>query len=555
MENFNQFDAFGELDGAANDDGGQSQWSNNPPIGSGSYEQNYHQQGYMGYTAPSAPYYNYQIPPASAYPPPSASYENATSNDPFFWGGQGNYRTLHGENAYGNGQDLYAAHPDTQQQVSDLRRDLDSIGQPVDGQYAAQERLPGRNENVVAPFTKTNGPFQREQSGADQDLAQNLLNAADEAIGSVPSVHTLAISGQDRRLDVGVPQSSHTPLTQKAKTTTVINDAGGDNKSAEQGESREEQSEGREDQDGSREEQEKNARAPPATTLVTPDNQQQVATPAAPRQLPANAVLYINDIASPAKAHAIIDHPDPNECQKLSIVGDDFAHVKANQQHFYAQRFFEALQFPGVEDPSKSTLEEVAKKRFDSQQSSHLKKVQELLKTPAQQKEARANCILAFDAGLFVHEFGVPKELYDKSKQTSARKSVQFDINSICSDRLEDMVQMVKNYKLIAFDLITGKKMHRLAYDAKYYAEQKIGYLISNVARQTTKDKTAATAKQLEAAGVVIDEMPAVNSGAKAGGNAGAKKAGKRKRTVEADAEVAGAEEEQAEEPDAKRAR
>ncbi|TKA63440.1 hypothetical protein B0A55_08335 [Friedmanniomyces simplex] len=208
----------------------------------------------------------------------------------------------------------------------------------------------------------------------------------------------------------------------------------------------------------------------------------------------ANPPAYIADITDPDNARWAIAHPDPADFTQLRPRNDDLATVK-HKMHFYGKQFYDALQVAGVadlsgypdmaqsSDPKRATD---ITNRFQKQQRETLEKVRGLMVKNQQIKDARANCILAFEAAVFMHELGVPNEDYEDIKAHPDRKSAHYphiDLKSICSARLEKMIALVTDFKTIALDLLEGKNMRDFAQDPKYYAEKKQAYLKSNATR------------------------------------------------------------------------
>ncbi|KAF2771500.1 hypothetical protein EJ03DRAFT_381349 [Teratosphaeria nubilosa] len=226
---------------------------------------------------------------------------------------------------------------------------------------------------------------------------------------------------------------------------------------------------------------------------------------AAPAPSPAVQRLpeYVIDFADANAARMYLAHPDPEDCQTLSIPDDDLTAVQANQQHHFAKLLLEAIATPGLLDLPAEQFGDKNKllQKFRGQQNSTMVKITNEMSTAAQQKTARANCLLAVDAAIFVSKHGIPKHLYNaaltNSSSVKAKRKAHADMRSKCSDRLEAMVAVVRDYKLAALDVLTGKNTHRFAYDPKFYAEEKLQYLLSNVQRQENAEAVQAAKPEL----------------------------------------------------------
>ncbi|KAK3649238.1 hypothetical protein LTR56_007079 [Elasticomyces elasticus] len=220
---------------------------------------------------------------------------------------------------------------------------------------------------------------------------------------------------------------------------------------------------------------------------------------------------YIEDIADPDAALMSIAHPDRVYFTKISPLDDDLAAVKT-QMHAYAKRFFDAIKAPGAQDfvghkvvlPQKAEHVQNMMTRFHNQQKKAKEDISKLLTTPLQAKEARANCILAFAAAVFMHEVGVLSEEYAIIKAKPDRKSVHYphaDLESICSVRLEKMIKVVKDFKVAAVDIL-----EEFARDPDWYLTVKTNNMKSNATRALTSKELKAAAKQGSEDGAKAEE-------------------------------------------------
>ncbi|KAK1054205.1 hypothetical protein LTR12_011388 [Friedmanniomyces endolithicus] len=203
---------------------------------------------------------------------------------------------------------------------------------------------------------------------------------------------------------------------------------------------------------------------------------------------------YVADISDPDNARWALAHPRPADFTPVRPRNDDLAAVKG-RMHFYAKQFYDALQTAGVVDLSGySSMARASEpgrdndivNRFQKQQRDALEKVRDLMIEPQQIKDARANCILAYDAAVFVHEIGVPTKDFEYVTDHPKRKSAHYphiDLVTICSARLEKMIDLVRDFKSIALDMLEGKHMRDFAQDPMYYAGKKQTFLKSNATR------------------------------------------------------------------------
>ncbi|KAK3074491.1 hypothetical protein LTR53_003040 [Teratosphaeriaceae sp. CCFEE 6253] len=203
---------------------------------------------------------------------------------------------------------------------------------------------------------------------------------------------------------------------------------------------------------------------------------------------------YSGNIRDADHARHSLAHPDPTEFTKLHLAKDDIQVVKG-RMHLYARLLYEAITVSGNTDMTgivknaKSVNEERLKEieaRFVAQQETSLLEVQDLLLTEQQRKHAEANCILAWEAVVRVHETGMPTEDYEGVKAKPNLSRAKLDLTTICSERLEEMIKLTERYKLVALDVMQGRNLVKFAQHPRFYANQKLTSLRSNVRRVWT---------------------------------------------------------------------
>ncbi|KAK0259337.1 hypothetical protein LTR91_006011 [Friedmanniomyces endolithicus] len=263
----------------------------------------------------------------------------------------------------------------------------------------------------------------------------------------------------------------------------------------------------------------------------------------APQKSRSSPPAYVADINDPDHARWTLSHPRPSDFTPLRLRNDDLAAVKS-RMHFYAKQLHDALQDAGVVDlsdyPNMSRTmgpdrdHEIAN-RFQKQQREALEKVKDLMMEPQQIKNARANCVLAYDAAVFVHETGVPTKDFEGVTEHPERKSAHYphiDLMSICSARLEKMIALVRDFKPIALDMLEGKHMRDFAQDPMYYAGKKQTFLKSNATR------AASNAAAKKGNDVVGGSGTATGSEVKSGGESPTGRQTKRRKMTAAGTEA-----------------
>ncbi|KAI7205273.1 hypothetical protein KC316_g737 [Hortaea werneckii] len=220
------------------------------------------------------------------------------------------------------------------------------------------------------------------------------------------------------------------------------------------------------------------------------------------RQPVEDAAPYVADIGGFAAAHGVLEGRDPSHCTKLDIPDDDFETIKSSAAlHHWAERFYKALQTPGITVGS-PPITAVMQERFAGQQVTGFKQTQEKMQSEGERKRARANCILAVEAAIFVHENGIESKMFETAKKgKKSDRQNQVDFESKCSERLEKMVVAVRDYSRIKVDLVDGKGMAKFAVNPDYYAFTKLSMSASNIIRQMGIDKVRQAAEDLEKKG------------------------------------------------------
>ena len=233
---------------------------------------------------------------------------------------------------------------------------------------------------------------------------------------------------------------------------------------------------------------------------------QAVTTTSAPKKKPRKMVASAgmnqvpaytpdNDLDTPQKCRDYLAYIDPADVHHLRFENDDWQNVLMNRKHEFIGGMFEALTHPySQQPPSGITLNQQARENYYRQQDTQLTKVKSQLQTPTQLKAAKALCSLLFDAVVYVHEVGVPKEVLElyqwyALKERQVDRKCRLNLESICSSRLEKIIEAIKANKLIAMDVLEQTNFHRMARDPDFYLLEKFTYLRSNKTRQENIDR------------------------------------------------------------------
>lgn len=220
--------------------------------------------------------------------------------------------------------------------------------------------------------------------------------------------------------------------------------------------------------------------------------------------VPGPVPKYIADVQDADDARHQLANPDYSDYTPVLVSNDDVHTVRA-RLHSYASKIYDAISAEGIQEPRvrmdrvrESRVADKLLARFQTQQAEKLHGITALLQSPQQLKNARCRCVLAVEAAIFVHEVGVPNELAERAHgkhMTTKERYTQVDKTLACSERLEKMIQMSQEYKLVALDILTGKNLPAIAHNPTGYARNKISYLTSNLLRQNRLEVTAAKEK------------------------------------------------------------
>lgn len=201
------------------------------------------------------------------------------------------------------------------------------------------------------------------------------------------------------------------------------------------------------------------------------------------------------DLDSPQSCRDYLAYVDPNEVHHLQFVNDDWQDVLENKKHEFIGRIFEALAHPHSHNPPAGIqLTTEAREKYHKQQDAQIVRVLALMQSVSQLKATKALCSLLFDAAVYVHQVGIPKEIFQSwqwyaRKERQVERKYRLDLDSICSVRLEKLIEAVKANKLVAMDVLEQNNFHRMARDPDFYLLEKFTYLRSNKTRQENIDR------------------------------------------------------------------
>ena len=233
--------------------------------------------------------------------------------------------------------------------------------------------------------------------------------------------------------------------------------------------------------------------APPTSALTIPITSGQATSAAAPRRVP----VYVSDINSIDRAYDILAHSEAADCVPLFIAQDDIPMVKISDRHVIVQQIFDAVFHPGVLAPAlgpKQTLTEAKRTAFLELQTSPMSKIENACtKTVAQEKALRASCYKLLNDVIHFHEHGVDSDFYASATATrTADRTQSLDADLICSSRIQRIIQAIKDYNTIAFDIASRKYMVKLIADPAQCVATKTQSFISNGSRRVTRLKIVA---------------------------------------------------------------
>lgn len=248
----------------------------------------------------------------------------------------------------------------------------------------------------------------------------------------------------------------------------------------------------------------------PSTTIATYDNHPSY-TPE-PALNSAEACVALLARPSPEELHQVeFTKPAPEDKHGkpmhagIPLIDDWKTVADQGIQHFTGQ-IYDSLLHPFVEQKDPKVIGPNNERRYIGQQNAAMDAVGEHLSTVHGIMRAKAQCQLMVHRVVLLHKEGVLKGVFDGytecilNKRTVERQ-YKLDLGLICSERLTEVVKIVKASKLVAGDILAGKNFDQIARDPKFYLQHKYTLLKSNSTRQKKTNKSAALEKAMKKAG------------------------------------------------------
>lgn len=194
-------------------------------------------------------------------------------------------------------------------------------------------------------------------------------------------------------------------------------------------------------------------------------------------------------------ARAYLLYPSAEDCQQLGIENDDWPKVKFQDFFFFCSELFNVLLIPGKDVLADSVAEDE-----DYGRRNHDKKLQSLrraMQTPEQIRKTKARVMCVVDEIIRIHEIGIPKVSYDKA-YTKTHRGCDPDTTLTCSERVLKVIELAKNSKHVACDIIEGK-INDLVLSPLYC----IGRKHSNLKTNARRSQQIAISRDLQKGGDV----------------------------------------------------
>ncbi|KAK3074490.1 hypothetical protein LTR53_003039 [Teratosphaeriaceae sp. CCFEE 6253] len=267
--------------------------------------------------------------------------------------------------------------------------------------------------------------------------------------------------------------------------------------------------------------------------------------PDAAAQMPSRGLCAGINNADEAR-HALA-HPLAKNFKVFTVQGDDMEAVKVKFMQ-YAEQLHSAIHAVGAissshfdDHPHKDHgFQAEVKLEFQKQQENYRKKISSMMQTEQQQINVTANCILAIEAAVKIHEVGIPQALHRQvtdHPNKAANKAILSALQLTCSQRLEAMIEQVKMYKLVSLDVLEGTNLDKFAMHPAAYGKEKIDCLRSNRRRHIT-DTGKRAARDAETTAASVDDTKPGASGLGQDTVAGGK--GKKRKLLKRDEDAGG---------------
>lgn len=179
-------------------------------------------------------------------------------------------------------------------------------------------------------------------------------------------------------------------------------------------------------------------------------------------------------------AREYLIHRPASACQPLNLLDDDLESVKQETFYGLCVELFQVLRTPGAGPPLDFTDNE--KNYFNGGHAKIFKAVKREMKTPEQRTMTKARVIVAMHEVVRVHEFGIPKTVFDKSDVKNHR-GYEPDLELTCGARARKVVDYARRNKYVALDIVRGKNLDYLAQAPDRYVDRKMANLKTNAVR------------------------------------------------------------------------
>jgi hypothetical protein len=212
------------------------------------------------------------------------------------------------------------------------------------------------------------------------------------------------------------------------------------------------------------------------------------------------------DMRSPQQCREFLASLSKRDVEQMNLpAGDDWKTVKASRSKEFTDRIYRAiLVHPARVPPYGPQLDAEQLRRLTDKQDDTLKKLHIRLQSKYGKNVADAQAQLLFDTAMNLHEHGVSPSLVEEAKADKAKANgAAFIPRSLdvvkCSDRLNMIVNIIENHKLVAKDVMDGINLGKIAQNPRGFLVTKIGYHQSNSKRQGRLDEVKAGVKARKA--------------------------------------------------------
>lgn len=192
--------------------------------------------------------------------------------------------------------------------------------------------------------------------------------------------------------------------------------------------------------------------------------------------------------ASIAAGREWLLYPPPDLCYVLRVQHDDICQTSA-QLYYHAERLYKQLSADPA--PAPDGYSNGHANHYDKAMERSMKKVQGKMQSRFYCTRAKVYCMELVQKAVIVHTNGIPKEVYK-----DVDKAKKLDTAIKCGERVERLINVVRDNKLVAEDVIAGYHLDEMAYGPFAYCGTKEANIKNAYQRKGGNEKGPSGSKR-----------------------------------------------------------